>query len=181
MEENIYIARYISPFGKLLLAEYQHQLCLCDWENRPNSNKILHRISKFLKTDFIWKPTSFLMDVSRYLDQYFEGNLKSFDIPLLLTGTDFQNIVWTHLQNIPYGQCVSYQVFTNQHFHQNTIRAVASANGANIISIIIPCHRVIGSDGSMTGYAGGISAKEGLLRLEGFIPKSRQLDLFHVT
>ncbi|HMQ08386.1 MAG TPA: methylated-DNA--[protein]-cysteine S-methyltransferase [Saprospiraceae bacterium] len=181
MEEKIYITNYISPFGNLFLAQFQHQLCLCDWENRPSSKRIFLRISKFLKSDFLWKSTSFLSEVSSQLDQYFDGNLKSFDIPLLLTGTDFQNKVWKHLQNIPYGQSMSYQIFTNQYFHQNAIRAVATANGANILSIIIPCHRVIGSDGSMTGYAGGLSAKEGLLRLEGVIPKSWQLDLFHVT
>lgn len=103
---------------------------------------------------------------ARQLDEYFRGKRKSFDIPLLTVGTDFQKKVWRLLASIPYGSTASYSELSNLLGCPGAVRAVANANGANAISIFIPCHRVIGSDGSLTGYAGGLDAKRFLLDLE---------------
>jgi len=101
------------------------------------------------------------------LKEYFEGERKSFDIPLLLKGTHFQQTVWEQLQQIPYGQTITYGELAKRLGDPQKARAVAGANGLNPIPIIIPCHRVIGSDDQLTGYSGGIERKQYLLQLEG--------------
>ena len=100
------------------------------------------------------------------INDYFEGNLDRFDLPLAPKGTEFQNKVWQELQKIPFGKTISYQELANRLGDPLVIRAAASANGKNPIAIIIPCHRVIGSDGSLTGYAGGLHRKKWLVEHE---------------
>jgi len=109
------------------------------------------------------------------LDEYFAGERKEFNIPLDLTGTDFQKQVWSSLLEIPFGHTISYMDIAKKLGDPKTIRAVGNANGKNPVSIIIPCHRVIGSDGSLIGYAGGLWRKEWLLNHEN---KYKQLSLF---
>lgn len=113
-----------------------------------------------------------LNDTVAQLQEYFEGKRKDFDLILSPEGTNFQRRVWTQLQKIPFGKTTSYQQMANQLGDPKVIRAAASANGKNPISIIIPCHRVIGSDGSLTGYAGGLHRKKWLLEHEN--PSSQQ-------
>jgi methylated-DNA-[protein]-cysteine S-methyltransferase len=110
--------------------------------------------------------------LKRQLESYFSGNLRDFNIPMLAEGTEFQRRVWKELQKIPYGQAISYLELARRLGDEKCIRAAARANGANPIAILIPCHRVIGSDGSLVGYAGGLDMKEFLLRLEGVLPKA---------
>tara|TARA_R110000823_G_scaffold315705_1_gene451055 strand:+ start:91386 stop:91871 length:486 start_codon:yes stop_codon:yes gene_type:complete len=107
-----------------------------------------------------------LQKTLRQLTEYFDGARQSFDIPLNPQGTDFQKKVWSRLQEIPFSKTTSYQKMANALGDPKVIRAAASANGKNPISIIIPCHRVIGSDGSLTGYAGGLHRKKWLLQHE---------------
>lgn len=101
------------------------------------------------------------------LREYFNRKRKEFQLPLEIIGTDFQRKVWNELTNIPYGETISYGELANRMGDKNLMRAVAAANGANPIPIIIPCHRVIGTDGSLTGYGGGLDVKQKLLELEG--------------
>lgn len=110
--------------------------------------------------------------LKRQLEGYFSGNLRDFNIPMVAEGTDFQRRVWKELLAIPYGQAISYLELARRLGDEKCIRAAARANGANPISILIPCHRVIGSDGSLVGYGGGLDMKEFLLRLEGVLPKA---------
>ena len=112
-----------------------------------------------------------LKDAALQLQEYFEGNRKEFNLKLSLEGTDFQKRVWEELQQIPFGKTTSYQQMANTLGDPKVIRAAASANGKNPISIIIPCHRVIGSDGSLTGYAGGLHRKKWLLEFENPSPQ----------
>ena len=100
------------------------------------------------------------------LTEYFKGNLTDFTVPLTPVGTDFQKKVWEVLREIPYGSTRTYQQQANALGSPKSVRAVANANGLNKISILIPCHRVIGSDGTLTGYGGGIWRKQKLLELE---------------
>jgi methylated-DNA-[protein]-cysteine S-methyltransferase len=112
-------------------------------------------------------------EVAAQLDAYFAGDLKEFTVPLAPSGTPFQLAVWTQLTKIPYGSTVSYGDIARALGKRLVAsRAVGLANGANPISVIVPCHRVIGSDGSLTGYGGGLERKELLLRLEGAAPVS---------
>lgn len=114
----------------------------------------------------------------RQFDAYFAGNLKDFDLPLLAQGTDFQRNVWECLKTIPFGKTISYLEFSRRVGNEKAIRAVGTANGNNPLTIILPCHRVIGSDGSLVGYGGDLWRKEWLLQHEGSLPKIKQLNLF---
>jgi len=113
-------------------------------------------------------------DAREQLDAYFEGKLTRFDLPLAPEGTDFQRIVWRALLDIPFGTTESYGALAKRIGHDGAARAVGLANGHNPIGIIIPCHRVIGADGSLTGYGGGIERKEWLLAHEGKISGREQ-------
>jgi len=117
-------------------------------------------------------PPKSLPYLRRQLEAYFSGNLRDFNIPMQADGTDFQRRVWKELGKIPYGQAISYLELARRLGDEKCIRAAARANGANPIAILIPCHRVIGSDGSLVGYGGGLDMKEFLLRLEGVLPKA---------
>ena len=110
--------------------------------------------------------------LKRQLEAYFSGNLRDFNIPMLAEGTEFQRRVWRELQKIPYGQAISYLELARRLGDEKCIRAAARANGANPLAILIPCHRVIGSDESLVGYGGGLDMKEFLLRLEGVLSKA---------
>lgn len=114
----------------------------------------------------------------RQLDAYFAGKLKDFVLPMLAQGTDFQRNVWEYLKTIPYGKTISYLEFSRRIGNEKAIRAVGTANGNNPLTIILPCHRVIGSDGSLVGYGGDLWRKEWLLRHEGSLPNQAQLGLF---
>ena len=111
-------------------------------------------------------------EVTRQLQAYFSGELKEFDLPLAPEGTEFQLRVWNSLRTIPYGETISYAQLAQKIGNPQAVRAVGLANGSNPIPIIVPCHRVIGSDGSLTGFGGGLANKQKLLALE-----SRQLSL----
>jgi len=108
-----------------------------------------------------------VIKVFAQLNEYFNRQRKEFDFPLEILGTDFQKEVWDELIKIPYGETISYGELANRMGDKNLMRAVAAANGANPIPIVIPCHRVIGADGSLTGYGGGLDVKQKLLELEG--------------
>lgn len=111
--------------------------------------------------------TPLLEEVLAQLAAYFAGTLRDFSVPLHFHGTDFQQRVWQQLLTVPYGKATSYQSIANALGNPNAVRAVGAANGQNPISIIAPCHRIIGSDGTLTGYGGGLWRKEWLLRHEG--------------
>lgn len=166
MENLISLQHYDSPYGRLVLASFADRLCLCDWSDNPFAERNRRRIEKYLKATSKTETTSVLEETKRRLDEYFAGKRKAFDIQLRLTGTDFQNEVWNALLDIPYGATKSYKDIARYIGKPKAVRAVAGAIGANGISILIPCHRVIGSDHSLTGYAGGLEAKKMLLGVE---------------
>ncbi len=178
MIKYISVAYYKSPVGELILGDYEGKLCLCDWRYRKMRAAIDKRIQGALGADYQEESTELLDQTKAQLDAYFKQDLQEFDIPLLLLGSDFQKQIWRELLNIPYGTTSNYTALSEAYGDLKAIRAVASANGANAISIIVPCHRVIGSDGSLTGYAGGLPAKKHLLQLENALPGQDQLSLF---
>jgi methylated-DNA-[protein]-cysteine S-methyltransferase len=107
-----------------------------------------------------------LADAARQLNEYFAGERTDFDLPLSLDGTGFQRTVWSGLQDIPYGETISYGELARRIGQPTASRAVGLANGRNPVSIVVPCHRVVGSNGSLTGYGGGLPRKQFLLGLE---------------
>ena len=156
-----------SPIGRLLLTGDGHALTGLWMLDGPSfSGRHSTRVEEGLTSS----PATFT-EVERQLSEYFSGDRKEFTVPLAPAGTPFQLAVWTQLTTIPYGSTVSYGDIARALGKRLVAsRAVGLANGANPISIIVPCHRVIGSDGSLTGYGGGLDRKELLLRLEGSGP-----------
>lgn len=162
----VYTRIYNSPCGKLVLGALGEGLCLCNWLHGKNNKAVYDRLQRLLNAKFVECPTDVTTEASKQLDAYFAGERRKFDIPLILSGTTFQITVWKALLQIPYGTTVSYSELARNIDMPNAVRAVANANGANAISIFVPCHRVIGNDGSLTGYAGGLNVKKYLLALE---------------
>ncbi len=159
----IFKAFYISPIGSIEITGNDHSITsLYFIDNEVNAEE---------------KSNSYLDNCINQLDEYFKGERKLFNLRLESEGTDFQKRVWNELLKIPYGETKSYMEITKLLGDQKAIRAVANANGQNKISIIIPCHRVIGSDGSLTGYAGGLWRKKWLLEHEQkFSSTEKQLE-----
>lgn len=158
---------YQSPCGTLLLGSSGDWLCLCDWLVEKSRDHIYRRLERLLHAGFEEGTSDVTERAAKQLDEFFTGGRRVFDVPLLFAGTDFQKAVWNELLNIPYGTTVSYGEMARRIGMPKAVRAVANAGGANAISIFAPCHRVIGSDRSLTGYAGGLAAKRALLLLEG--------------
>lgn len=164
---DIYKHLYSSPCGELTLASYDNSLCLCDWNlNKLRHGRIDNKFAKHLKAEFTFGRTEIIDKTIAQLDEYFAHKRSDFDIPTLLIGTEFQKKVWNALQSIPYSSTISYKELSHSLNKGKATRAVASAVGANPLSIIIPCHRVIGKNGDLRGYAGGLEAKEYLLKHE---------------
>jgi methylated-DNA-[protein]-cysteine S-methyltransferase len=159
----VYYTTFESPVGPLLLAGDSSALRLVSFESskRPAFSR-----------DGWKQDRAPFVEVIRQLQAYFRGELKEFDLPLAMEGTHFQLRVWNALREIPYGETISYAQLAERIGNPKAVRAVGLANGSNPILIIVPCHRVIGSDGSLTGFGGGLSTKKKLLELE-----SKQLSL----
>lgn len=151
---------YPSPCGDLILGSYEDRLCLCNWVIEKHQGRVDKRLQNLLNADYKEGKSDIIQEAARQLDEYFKRERTTFDIPILFTGTDFQKKVWHKLLEIPYGQTLSYGEMAKRLDIPNAVRAVANANGANAISIFVPCHRVIGSDRSLTGYGGGLTAKK---------------------
>lgn len=129
----------------------------------------MRRLARYVNAEFTIESSPVLEEAQRQLDEYFAGKRKTFDIPLHITGSDFQRKIWNILIDIPYGEIKSYKDIAVGFGDSKAVRAVAQAIGANGISIFIPCHRVVGSNRSLTGYAGGLDAKRMLLEIEGIL------------
>jgi methylated-DNA-[protein]-cysteine S-methyltransferase len=177
---NPIIRQYVKThLGELVLGAFHEQLCLCDWRYRNRRDAIDRRLQEGLDASFEDGETAVLQNARRQLEEYLAGNRTVFDIPLLMTGTTFQKRVWNELLNIPFGKTETYLGLSRRLGDGKAIRSVAAANGANAISIFIPCHRIIGSDGKLTGYGGGLQAKRKLLMLEKVREYPDQLLLFN--
>lgn len=166
MNTEIKIEYFKTSFGELILGSYNDKLCLADWRYRKMRSTIDKRIQVNLNSRYSEGGSEVIDETKNQLEQYFNGSRKEFDIPLVLVGSDFQKSVWNALLRIPYGSTETYLGLSKSLGNEKAIRAVAGANGANAISIIVPCHRIIGSKGEMIGYAGGVEPKKKLLALE---------------
>ena len=161
--------RYESPCGILLLGSFGDKLCLCDWQVEKHRSHVDKRLKRILRAEFEEGTSEVIEQAVQQLDEFFAGKRREFDVPLLFVGTDFQKTVWNELLKIPFGKTISYGEMAQRIGLPKAVRAVANANGANSMSIFAPCHRVIGSDRSLSGYGGGLAAKRMLLELEGVL------------
>lgn len=164
--ETIKIAYYHSPAGKLMVGSQEDRICLCDWVENKRRGLIDRRICDSLSSVYEERGSEVIDEAIHQLDEFFAWKRKEFTIPILFTGTEFQSRVWSELMKIPYGETVSYGEIARRVQNPRAVRAVSTAIATNPISIFVPCHRVKGSDGKLTGYAGGLNAKQLLLDLE---------------
>lgn len=164
--DTILIQHYQSPCGELILGSFGDKLCMCDWVDKKRRGIIDKRMQDGLHAGYETGNSEVIAQAITQLDEYFAGERTTFDVPLLFVGTEFQKAVWHELLNIPYGTTVSYGELSRKLGNPKAVRAVAASNGANPISILVPCHRVIGSNCKLTGYGGGLAAKQFLLELE---------------
>ncbi len=165
-KERIHIEYVKTIAGELIIGSYQQQLCMLDYRYRKARNTLDNRLSKSLKTDFVELGSDTIENTKSQLKEYFSHNRTQFDLPLLLLGSDFQKKVWHGLLKVPFGTTLSYKQLAKNIGNEKGVRAVANANGANAIGIVIPCHRIIESNGGLGGYAGGLDTKKRLLNLE---------------
>lgn len=152
-----------TPIGKMLAGATAEGLCLLEFCDRNTIDKEIKELEKYLHAITIDGSNKYIDQAEKELSEYFDGIRTRFDIELLTPGTIFQQKVWAFLREIPFGQTITYSEEADRVGDIKSIRAVAHANGSNRISIIIPCHRVIGKNGKMTGYGGGIDKKQALL------------------
>lgn len=164
--QAICVQYYSSPCGDLVLGSMGDELCLCDWRGMPCAERSRRRIERYMKADFSVASSSVLEEAKSQLDDYFADRRHSFTIPLHPIGSTFQLQVWQALLDIPYGETRNYMEVARRVGNTKGIRAVAQAIGANGINILIPCHRVIGSNHSLTGFTGGLDKKLFMLQLE---------------
>ena len=155
-----------TTYTEFILGSFEQKLCLLDFRYRKMRKTVDNRIKNGLNTEFIEKDNEILKKTRMQIDEYLKGDRNKFDIPLVMVGTDFQKKVWKALMQIPYGETSSYLQLAKNIDKAKAVRAVASANGANAMSLIIPCHRIIGSNGDLVGYGGGLPFKKRLLDLE---------------
>ena len=165
-KNKINIQYYKTANTEFILGDFEGKLCMLDYRYRVKRETVDNRLQKALNAEYFEKDSDLLVQTRQEIDEYFQGKRKRFTVPLLMAGSEFQKSVWNALLQIPYGETASYLELSKSIKNEKAVRAVANANGANAISIIIPCHRIIGTNGKLTGYAGGLELKKKLLTIE---------------
>lgn len=165
-EPPILMSRLTTPIGPMFVCATEQGICLLEFVDRRMLETEFRDLQKRLKRPILAGENPHIQQVKAELIEYFAGTRKIFSVPLHAPGSEFQQKVWQVLSDIPYGETVSYQEQAIKLGNSRVVRAVARANGANRMAILIPCHRVIGKDGKLVGYGGGLERKRWLLELE---------------
>lgn len=169
--DNIAYCNLPSPLGEMIAGATEHGLCFLEWHDRGGVERILERVRSRYACTVVPGENPHLALLRGELEAYFAGELHAFTVPLAIRGTSFERLVWDELLRIPYGQTRSYGQIGTALGRPGCSRAVGRANGANYLSIVIPCHRVIEANGNLRGYGGGLWRKKHLLELEGVLLK----------
>lgn len=165
-QRMITVTRLLTPLGPMLAGATEQGICLLEFADRPMLETQLNRLQKRMNAKTLPGDSPFFAQLDAELQSYFAGKRTEFTLPLITPGTEFQQKVWAALQTIPFGTTRSYAEQAQSIGQPSAVRAVARANGDNRIAILIPCHRVIGADGKLTGYGGGLWRKKRLLEIE---------------
>ncbi len=165
-DDQIYSGKIKTPLGDMLACVSDEGLYLLEFTDRKKYDRQINGLKKYFNSEIAEGEHFFITKVQNQMNEYFSGKLKVFKIPLIFSGTDFQKKVWNALSEIPYGKTVSYSDIAKRIKNPKAVRAVANAVAANKIAIIIPCHRVTGKNGTLTGYASGLDKKKFLLDIE---------------
>ena len=164
--QSILVTRLLTPLGPMIAGATEDGICLLEFAERRMLETQLRRLSKRLDAPFAPGSNAMTGQLDEELAEYFDGRRRAFDVPLVMRGTEFQRLAWEALLRIPYGETCSYEQQARAMGRASAVRAVGRANGDNRIAIVIPCHRVVGADGRLTGYGGGLWRKKALLELE---------------
>jgi AraC family transcriptional regulator of adaptative response/methylated-DNA-[protein]-cysteine methyltransferase len=170
--ERIVVAHVETPIGRLTAGAVHDGICLLEFPG-GRARVEIHDLAQRLRATVADGSHEHLRRLARELDAYFAGRLRRFTVPLAAPGTAFEEAVWKHLLRIPYGETISYTELAARVGKPSATRAVGSANGRNRIAIVIPCHRVVNSNGKLGGYGGGLWRKQQLLELEGALQQPR--------
>jgi len=163
-----------AGLGEMVAVATDGGVCMFEYADYPHLDRELRQLTAALGAPLAEGDSPHFHTLRRQMEEYLAGTRREFDVPLRPVGTEFQLRVWRGLAQIPYGQTMSYGAQAAALGHSSAVRAVAGANGRNKISVIIPCHRVIGADGSLTGYGGGVERKRLLLELERRVVESQR-------
>ena len=166
MTDNILYSTVQSPLGDMIAGSTDKGICFLEWHDRGGVERILSRVEKRYRKSLEESVSEHLLKLQTELNNYFDGTLTDFEVPIDVNGTEFENRVWDHLLKIPYAETRSYGEIALELGKPGASRAVGRANGSNYLSIVIPCHRVIESNGKLRGYGGGLKRKKYLLDLE---------------
>ena len=162
----IHLIRFATPLGPMFGGATDEGVCLTEFTDRRMLETEFQDLGRLLNARVLHGTNAHLEQLQQELAEYFDGKREQFTIPLHMPGTPFQQLVWKRLQDIPYGKTASYKEQAIRLERPNAVRAVARANGCNRVAIVIPCHRVIGENGLLTGYSGGLHRKQWLLDFE---------------
>lgn len=160
------VNRIVTPLGPMIAGASDEGVCLLEFAERRMLETQLRRLSERVGATFVPGSNEMLDRLDGELKEYFDGSRRTFEVPLVVSGTEFQQLAWNALLEIPYGETRSYEEQARAMGRPTAVRAVGRANGDNRIAIAIPCHRVVGADGTLTGYGGGLWRKQALLDLE---------------
>lgn len=166
MNSRILFRDLASPVGEMIAGATEHGVCFLEWHSRGGVDRIMQRVQKRYRLPLVAGESEHLTQLQTELGAYFSGGLRQFTVPMDVTGTEFERTIWAQLLQIPYGETCSYGDIAAAIGKPKASRAVGRANGANYLSILIPCHRVIESGGGLRGYGGGLWRKQFLLELE---------------
>jgi O-6-methylguanine DNA methyltransferase len=166
LNNTIFTVKISTPIGEMIGAATDKGVCLLEFKERVNLTYQLNGLRSYFKKEIIPGKNIHLLKMEDQIQKYFKKEINNFSLPLDMAGTPYQQTIWKALLKIPFGTTISYLNLSEKIGNHKAIRAVANSIAANKIAIIIPCHRVIGSDGRLTGYAGGLWRKKYLLNLE---------------
>lgn len=164
--EGINIQFYKTRYTEFIIGSYDKKLCLLDFRYRKMRGVVDNRIQRGIGAEYVERRDEIIDSAISQVDEYLVGGRRIFDVPLLVVGSYFQKKVWNALMEIKYGETSTYSDLAKTVGDKEAIKAVAGANGANSISLIIPCHRIIGTHGELVGYGGGLPLKKRLLEIE---------------
>ncbi len=166
LKNKLTLGKFQTNLGEMIVLVRNNKLVLLEFADRKNIDKQIKQQEKLFQATIEAGNHELIQIIHTQITEYFDNMRKQFDLPLSITGTTFQKQVWTALSKLPYGKTLSYSELANQIKRPKAVRAVANAVAVNKLAIVIPCHRIIGANGTLTGYAGGLKRKEFLLNLE---------------
>ncbi|PID52241.1 MAG: cysteine methyltransferase [Candidatus Moraniibacteriota bacterium] len=165
-KNHVHISYHTTAIGELLIGSFEGKICIVDFRHRAKREIVDRRIRKGLRADFVEQEDYVIQETKKHIDAYLAGTQQDFTVPILPIGSDFQKRVWCALQDVPYGHTASYTDIARNIGKPQAVRAVSSATAGNAIALIIPCHRIIYTNGAIGNYAGGSVVKKKLLEIE---------------